>query len=92
MVKELAGRNFTILTQKYSNKIKQILICGLQSNFNFDKFLTKEFANLYYKKNSTIFTSNCIYFFYCFLIILLLIIEITIQIHSVISFVIHTNT
>lgn len=56
MVKEPAGRNFTILTQKYSNKIKQIIIRGLHSNFNFDKHLTKEFANLYYKKNNTIFT------------------------------------
>lgn len=63
MVKEAAGRNFAILTQKYSNKIKQILIRRLQANFNFDKHLTKEFANLYYKKNSTVFTSYCIYLF-----------------------------
>ena len=64
MVKEAAGRNFAILTQKYSNKIKQILIRRLKANFNFDKHLTKEFANLYYKKNSTVFTSYCIYFYY----------------------------
>lgn len=64
MVKEPAGRNFAILTQKYSNKIKQILIRRLQANFNFDKHLTKEFANLHYKKNSTPFTSYCIYLFH----------------------------
>ena len=64
MVNEPAGRNFTILTQKCSNKIKRILIRELQSNFNFDKHLTKELANLYYKKNNTIFT-NCIYLFHC---------------------------
>ena len=64
MVKEAAGRNFAILTQKYSNKIKQILIRRLKANFNFDKYLTKEFANLYYKKNSAVFTSYCIYLFH----------------------------